>query len=127
MYCLNCSQCKAEGLASLYLSGEEHDCAVFITTKVLSVGINVSDIDAVIDFPCPLNPAVGVKHAGCPACDREQHGEAIICVKNADIDTVTSFIELDEYMEDPHCVVDFDDELGVVIDPDSATVLSFKG
>jgi superfamily II DNA helicase RecQ len=62
----DCSECKAEGLASLYLSGEDRDCAVFVATEVLGVGIDVPDIDAVIDFPCPASLASTVQHAGRP-------------------------------------------------------------
>ena len=64
MHSLNCPQCE---LASLYLLGEERDCAVFIATEVLGVGIDVPDIDAVIDYPCPSSLASGVQHAGRPA------------------------------------------------------------
>jgi superfamily II DNA helicase RecQ len=85
MHSLICSECKAEGLASLYLSGDDRDCAVFVATKVLGVGIDVQDVDAVIDFPCPSSLASAVQHAGRPARGQERHGEAIIYVKKGDI------------------------------------------
>jgi hypothetical protein len=67
MHSLNCPQCKAEGLASLYLSGEDRDCAIFVAMAVLGVGIDVFDIDGIIDYPCFSSVSALVQHAGRPA------------------------------------------------------------
>jgi ERCC4-related helicase len=67
MHSLICPECKAEGLASLYLSGEDRDCAVFIATAVLGVGVDIPDIDSIIDYPCFSSLASLVQHAGRPA------------------------------------------------------------
>jgi len=68
MHCLNCPQCKAEGLTLLYLSGEDHDCAIFVAMAVLGVGIDVFDINGIIDYPCFSSLSALVQHAGWPAC-----------------------------------------------------------
>ena len=86
MHSLNCPQCKAEGLVSLYLLGEDCDCAIFIVTVVLGVGIDVQDIDSVIDYPCFSSLASLVQHAGRPARGRGLHSEAIIYIKRTDIE-----------------------------------------
>jgi superfamily II DNA/RNA helicase len=96
-------QCKAEGLASLYLSGEDRDCAIFVATAVLGVGINVFDIDSIIDYPCFSSVSALVQHAG-------RHGEAIIYIKKTDIAVTTEFMESDEYLEDMRRVPDLDVE-----------------
>ena len=70
MHSLICPECKAEGLMSLYLSSEDWDCAVFIVTTVLGVGVDVPDIDSIIDYYCFLSLASLVQHAGHPACAR---------------------------------------------------------
>jgi superfamily II DNA helicase RecQ len=86
MHSLNCPQCKAEGLVSLYLSGEDRDCAIFIATAVLGVGIDVQDIDSVINCPCFASLASLVQHTGRPARGQGRHSEAIIYIKKTDFD-----------------------------------------
>ena len=110
MHSLNCPQCKAEGLASLYLSGEDRNCAIFVATAVLGVGIDVFDIDSIIDYPCFSSVSALVQHAGRPACGVGRHGEAIIYIKKTDIAVAMEFMEADEYFEDLCRVPDLDME-----------------
>jgi superfamily II DNA/RNA helicase len=110
MHSLNCLQCKAEGLASLYLSGEDRNCAIFVATAVLGVGIDVFDIDGIIDYPYFSSVSALVQHAGRPAHGVGRHGEAIIYIKKTDIAVTTEFMEADEYLEDLRHVPDLDME-----------------
>jgi Helicase conserved C-terminal domain len=110
MHSLNCPQCKAEGLMSLYLSGEDRDCAIFVATAVLGVGIDVFDIDGIIDYPCFSSVSALVQHAGRPARRIGRHGEAIIYIKKTDVAVTTEFMESEEYLEDLHRVPDLDVE-----------------
>ena len=125
MHSLNCPRCKAEGLASLYLSGGDRECTIFVATAVLGVGIDVPDIDSVIDYPCFSSLASLVQHAGRPARGRGRHGEAIIYIKKSDIAAATDFMQSEEYSEDPRHVsdlcaesdVDANESLEMDIDP----------
>jgi superfamily II DNA or RNA helicase len=125
MHSLNCPQCKAEGLASLYLSGEDRDCAIFIATAVLGVGIDVFDIDSIIDYPCFSSVSALVQHAGRPARGIGRHGEAIIYIKKTDIVVTTEFMESDEYLEDLRRVPDLDMESDA--DPTDVDPLESEG
>jgi hypothetical protein len=113
MHSLNCPQCKAEGLASLYLSGEDRDCVIFVATALLGVGIDVSDINSIIDYPCLSSVSTLVQHAGRPTHGIGQHGEAIIYIKKTDIAVAMEFMESDKYLEDLRRVPDLDMESNV--------------
>jgi len=110
MHSLNCPRCKEEGLKSLYLSGdsEDRDCALFVATEVLGVGIDVPDIEKVIDFPLASSLASAIQHAGRPARGRGRHGESIMYVKKSDIEMASDFLEMDEYKSDPRRAPDIE-------------------
>ena len=66
----------------------------------LEVGINVADIDSVIEYPCfPSLPSL-VQHAGRPACARGRHSDAIIYIKKTDVEAAMDFVQSEEYIED---------------------------
>ena len=58
---------------------------------------------------------------------RERHGEAIIYVKKSDIEAVTSFIDSDEYINDPRRVVEIDKGSEMDIDPNRDTEIEVGG
>jgi hypothetical protein len=77
---------------------------------VLGVGIDVFDINGIIDYPCFSSLSALVQHAGWPACGIGWHGEAIIYIKKTDIAVAMEFMESDEYLEDLRHVPDLDVE-----------------
>lgn len=114
MHSVYCDECKAEGLEALYQSGEDRECGIFVATNVLSVGINVHDICRTINYPCASSLSTLLQQSGRSARGAGLHGEAIVCVKKADIDDAINHIESAQYMEDPLRVPDLSEELPAI-------------
>ncbi|KAF5370439.1 hypothetical protein D9615_009741 [Tricholomella constricta] len=94
MHSLNCPDCKSEGLAALYESGDARTTALFVTTAILEVGIDVPDIESVVMFPAPLSASSLVQRSGRPARGRGMHGKAIIHVKKTELELARNYVEM---------------------------------
>jgi len=53
MHSMNCPDCKREGMAARYQSGDQRETALFIASPILEVGVNVPNIDEVLMYPKP--------------------------------------------------------------------------
>lgn len=89
---LNCPQCKADILDSLYESGDERATAITVATDVLGVGMDVQDCDRVYCFPTPSCVSSLVQRAGRASRGRDRHGTAVIYIKKSDIEAVEAYL-----------------------------------
>lgn len=89
---LNCPDCKSEGLTSIYKVNEDRDCAVHVSTDVLSVGVDIPDLPEVVIFGTLSSLSALVQRAGRPARERGSFGRAIIYVKKTDIAEARKYV-----------------------------------
>jgi ERCC4-related helicase len=92
---MNCPDCKADGLAALYQSGDDRECGLFITTAVLEAGVDVPDIDGVVMYPTLSSSSSMIQQAGRPARGSNMRGEAIVYITKNDVVEALEYAALD--------------------------------
>ncbi|KAJ7165026.1 P-loop containing nucleoside triphosphate hydrolase protein [Mycena filopes] len=80
-----CDQCKSEGMDALYKCGDDRDCLIHISTDVLTVGVDIPGLKAVIIFGKIASLSSAVQRAGRPVRERGTSGFAYFYVTKADM------------------------------------------
>lgn len=92
IHSMNCPDCKAEGMAELFKSGDERTCAIIVTTAVLEVGVNIPELYGVVIYPEPRSLSSLLQSLGRPARERGSHGEGIVYVKKKTVFEAQKYI-----------------------------------
>ncbi|KAI0038008.1 hypothetical protein FA95DRAFT_1309818 [Auriscalpium vulgare] len=87
-----CPECKRESLEALHASGGERKTAIFVATAVWEVGLDIADIIRVVLFLLGLSISALVQRAGRPVRGLLTQGEAIVYVKQSDVQAALAYI-----------------------------------
>ncbi|KAJ7619941.1 P-loop containing nucleoside triphosphate hydrolase protein, partial [Mycena polygramma] len=92
---LACPDCKAEGLDSLYKLDEDRDCLIHVSTDVLTVGVDIPGLAAVIIYGKMSSASTVQQQAGRPARERGSTGKAYLYVTKADMADAMAYVKSD--------------------------------
>lgn len=86
-------------MESLYKPEEQRDCALWVSTAVLEVGVDLPLIKGVVIFPHSKSLSSMIQEAGRPVRGRDEHGWAIVYVTKADIKDAEEYLESGETLD----------------------------
>jgi hypothetical protein len=95
-----CPDCKAEGMDSLYKCGEERDCLIHVSTDVLTVGVDIPGLAAVVIYDKILSPSGLMQRTGRPVRERGTKGFAYIYVSKANMAEAMAYINSEAGKQD---------------------------
>ncbi|KZV86748.1 hypothetical protein EXIGLDRAFT_590212, partial [Exidia glandulosa HHB12029] len=78
---LSCPQCKQDALDTLAQHGEERTCGIHTATDVISMGVDISDIERVVCFGTPDSLVTMLQRIGRAARARDVSGTAYVYVR----------------------------------------------
>ncbi|KAJ7806318.1 hypothetical protein B0H13DRAFT_1929653 [Mycena leptocephala] len=111
---LACPDCKAEGLDSLYKCDEDRDCLIHVSTDVLTVGVDISGLAAVVLYGKISSVSALVQCAG----------HAYIYVTKSDMAEALAYMQSDAGKQDRRVLEDKDPNshvhVPVALSPDSS-------
>ncbi|THH15434.1 hypothetical protein EW146_g5036 [Bondarzewia mesenterica] len=93
LHSIACSDCKREGIEALYKTGDGRETALFISTAIMEVGIDVPDIQDVILFPIPRSASSLLQRGGRPVRGLPgTQGKVFVYVKQSDREATMDYV-----------------------------------
>ncbi|KAJ7715202.1 P-loop containing nucleoside triphosphate hydrolase protein [Mycena metata] len=87
-----CELCKEEGMEALYKIGDDRDCLIHVSTDVLTVGVDIPSLKAVVIYNKMSSASGMTQRAGRPARERGSTGFAYIYVSKADMVDALAYV-----------------------------------